>query len=331
MREIAFDASPGETRAVLFEDGAAVELHIHRANHAAGGSVHDAVITAKSAQRSFIRLANGEEAMIAGPLAPHEGAAIRIAIARESIAEPGLQKRAVAVLSDGNVSDPAYAAQAWQDALAARADRVTRTPNDFDDAFDLASAGVSAIDGGCVWFERTKAGLIFDVDGIGDAGTINLAAAREIARLLRLFQFGGAAIIDFVSTENKAARAHIAAVFDQASAADDRGFERTSVNGFGLMQVIRAKPRASILDTLFGTRRAALSDETCALMLLREASRSTGFGARHCTTTPAIATLLETAAYQPLVSAAQRMTGADIEIVADASVRGYGHIHVNPA
>ena len=331
MREVAFDASPGETRAVLFEDGAAVELHIHRANHAATGSIHDAVITAKSAQRSFIRLANGEEAMIAAQIAPHEGAAIRVAINRESIAEPGLQKRAVAALSDGNISDPAQAAQAWQDALAARADRVIPAPKEFDDAFDLASAGVSAIEGGCVWFERTKAGLIFDVDGTGDVGAINPTAAHEIARLLRLFQIGGAAITDFVSTENKAARAHIAAAFDQASAADDRGFERTSVNGFGLMQVIRAKPRASILDTLFGTRRAALSDETCALMLLREASRSTGFGARRCTTTPAIATLLETEYYRPLVMAAQRIAGADVEIVADASVRGYGHIHVNPA
>jgi ribonuclease G len=148
--------------------------------------------------------------------------------------------------------------------------------------------------------------------------------------LLRLFQIGGAAMIDFVGMENKAARLEIAAAFDAASRDDPRGFERTAINGYGLMQVIRAKLGPSILDTLFGTRRVSPSDETLILALLRSASRSSGAGVRQCITTPALATQLRQPLWQPLIRQAERLAGAAIEIVADADVRSYGHVHVTP-
>ena len=135
-------------------------------------------------------------------------------------------------------------------------------------------------------------------------------------------------MIDFIGMENKSARLAVAAGFDEASTTDPRGFERTSINGYGLMQVIRAKPGPSILDTLFGTRRVSLSDETLILALLRAASRTSGAGVWRCVTTPALATQLELPVWQPLIAQAGRQAGAALEIVADASVRGYGHIHV---
>ena len=330
MREIAFDASPGETRAVLFEDGVAVELHIERQGHIALGSVSDGRIITKGAQHDYVRLSGGEEIIVSPKSALGEGAIIRAEIVREQMCEPGDVKLAIARQSDGDLIDMAGH---WQAALTARADATIKADALFDDHFDLALAGRSDVarsdvGGATLWFERTKAGLVFDVDGQGDPLALNRAAAGEVARLLRLFQIGGAAMIDFVGMDSKAARLDVAAAFDAASAADPRGFERTAINGYGLMQVIRAKPRPSLLDTLFGVRRVSPSDETMALMLLRAASRSHGAGVRRCVTTPSIATMLGQTGWQVLVAEAARAAGASLEIVADAGVRGYGHVHV---
>jgi ribonuclease G len=328
VREIAFDASPGENRAVLFEGGTAVELHIFREGHTLSGSICVAKIISKLAGRAFLQLASGEEVVITPPPTESEGATVCVEIFRARICEPGEVKLATARLSDAEPAE--MGVEQWRTALSERADRVISADANFDDHFDIALAGRSDVEGATIWFERTKAGLVFDVDGSGDAFAINRAAAAEIARLLRLFQIGGAAMIDFVGMENKAARLEIAAAFDAASAADPRQFERTAINGYGLMQVIRAKPGPSILDTLFGTRRVSPSDETLILALLRAASRSSGAGVRQCITTPALATQLRLPLWQPLLKQAERLAGAAIEIVANADARGYGHIHVTP-
>lgn len=326
MREIAFDASPGETRAILFDGGVAVELHIWREGQATPGSVIDGKIISKSGGRAFLALSSGEEALIAPSPPEPEGATVRVQIIRARICEPGEVKLATARLSEADLHE--IGEDQWRAGLCDRADAVITAGADFDDHFDIAHTGRSDVEGATIWFERTKAGLLFDVDGSGDALAINRAAATETARLLRLFQIGGAAMIDFVGMENKAARLAVAAAFDEASTADPRGFERTGINGYGLMQVIRAKPGPSILDSLFGTRRVSLSDETLILALLRAASRTNGAGVRRCVTTPALATQLELPMWQPLIAQAARHAGAALEIVADASARGYGHVHV---
>lgn len=330
MADIAFEPAPGEIRAILFENGVAVELHSFRPGHGALGTVSDARIITKSGPRAYLRLSGGEEALLNISPGQAEGATIRVEIIREQMSEPGNVKLAVVKASEDALTS-GDAATRWQAALTARADAVIAADTGFDDHFDSAFTGRSDADGATIWFERTKAGLVFDVDGIGDARAVNRAAAAEIARLLRLFQIGGAAIIDFLGMENRQARTDIANAFDAASAADPRGFERTAVNGFGLMQVIRAKSRPSLLDTLCGVRRASASDQTMLLQLLREAARSQGVGIRHCVTAPALAAQLGQTGWQSLVDEVARSVGARVEIVADASVRGYGHVHVNPA
>jgi hypothetical protein len=135
-------------------------------------------------------------------------------------------------------------------------------------------------------------------------------------------------MIDFVSMEAKTQRAEIANIFDAASAKDGRPFERTAINGYGLMQVVRARPRPSVLDHLFGTRIVALSDETQAYWLLRSAARSSGFGLRTITARPAVAHLLSSERWQPLRAECARLAGAGVAVVADENATGYGHVHV---
>jgi hypothetical protein len=135
-------------------------------------------------------------------------------------------------------------------------------------------------------------------------------------------------MIDFVSMEAKAQRTQIAEIFDAASVVDGRPFERTAINGYGLMQVVRARPRPSVLDHLFGTRIAALSDETQAYWLLRAVAQSSGFGARTVTTRPEVATLLQSDGWATWRAQAVRLAGADMQVVADEKATGYGHVHV---
>ena len=196
------------------------------------------------------------------------------------------------------------------------------------DGFDIALSGQSKLGSVIISFQRTKAGLAFDVDGIGSAFDINQVAAAEIARLLRLYQVGAMVMIDFVSMEPKAQRTQIAEIFDAASRSDARPFERTAINGYGFMQVVRARPRPSVLDHLFGTRIAALSDETQAYWLLRAVAQSSGFGARTVTALPDVATLLESQTWAGWRTQAMRAAGADVLVVADEKATGYGHVHV---
>lgn len=328
MADIAFDESPGEIRALLFEEGQAVEYHSRRALHAALGTIADARLISRQGPRSFLMLANGDELLLPAPLTESEGARIRVEVIRERMSGPGDIKMAVVRRSDDELRTISLGD--WRDAMAARADHIISAPEAFDDVEALALAGHVVSEGVTLWFERTKAGLVFDVDGFGDALAANLVAAREIARLLRLFQVGGAALVDFITLDSKAARLAIAEAFDEASAADPRPFERTGLNGFGLMQIIRPRVRASLLDALFGPNRVSPGDESRALALLRAASRSTGAGVRRCSVPPPVATLLAQPRWQPLVAEAARLAGASLDIVADACAPHYGHVHAEP-
>jgi ribonuclease G len=192
----------------------------------------------------------------------------------------------------------------------------------------MGIAGASHVGDVTIHFQRTKAGLVFDIDGIGDPLAINLVAAKEVARLLRLYQAGAMVMIDFVALERKHDRQAVAEAFDSAAAADGRPFERSAVNGFGLMQIVRARPRPSVLDQLFGTRIASLSTETQGLWLLREAARSKGFGPRTITAKADVANLLASDKWAYLLQSCERQTGASLAIVADDDITGYGHVHV---
>lgn len=326
MREIAFDASPGEIRALLFDDGVPVECHIRREIWAPLGTIADARLISKQGTRQFLRLDSGEDVLLPVPVSESEGALIRVEIVRERIGGPGAPKLAVARRSDE--APRAISAAAWRDSLAVRAERVISACEAIDDVCETALAGRVTRDGVTIWYERTRAGLIFDVDGTAAPLATNLVAASEIARLLRLFQIGGAVMIDFVSMDSKAARLEVAAAFDAASRDDKRPSERTAINGFGLMQVIRPCPRPSLLDLLLGRNRLAADEESGALALLRAASRTTGPGTRRCHALPAVAALLARPPWPTLVAEAARLAGAPIEIVADRDASGYGHVHV---
>lgn len=325
--EIWTDNAPGERRAALVENGKIVEIHLQRDLRPVLGQYDTGRIDRKTPAGAYVVNGSGRELLIRGHIDETEGAYLDFQVSREEIAEPGRLKIAEAKAVEA-VSSDADAEWLWQRRLAALGSTAGLVSNPLDDQFDLAQAGFSAVENAIVHFQRTKAGLVFDIDGTGDPFAVNSAAAREIARLLQLFQIGGMVMIDFVAMESKAKRQEIAELFDAAASADGRPFERSAINGFGLMQVVRSRPRPSVLDHLFGTNIGALSDETKAFWLYREAARSNGYGLRTVSTSTSVATLMLSPQWQSIRAQCERLAGAVLTVIADEKCSGYGHVHV---
>ena len=326
LTDIWRDDAPGERRAAVVENGNIVEIHIQRDALWALGESGVGRIDRKTPSGAYVVADDGSALLLRGKTNALEGARVMFEVTREAISEPGRIKPPEIMLRD-SAGHPLIGKDALWDARLASLGQSAITAS-IAEGFDVAIAGQSQLGDVTISFQRTKAGLVFDIDGIGDAFAINLVAAREIARLLRLYQVGAMVLIDFVSMESKAQRTQIAEAFDAASVLDPRPFERTAINGYGMMQVVRARPRPSVLDQLFGTRIAALSDETQAYWLLRAVAQSSGFGARTVTTRPEVATLLQSERGATWRAQAVRLAGADMQVVADEKAAGYGHIHV---
>ena len=326
LPEIWRDDAPGERRAARVENSIIVEIHIQRDALWALGETGTGRIDRKTPSGAYVVTDEGQELLLRSKIGNPEGARVTFQVSREAIAEPGRVKPAEIALRDSGCAQPSQKDALWDVRLTAFAQPVISAS--IADGFDIALSGQSQLGSVIISFQRTKAGLVFDVDGMGSAFDINQVAAAEIARLLRLYQVGAMVMIDFVSMEPKAQRTQIAEAFDAASLADARPFERTAINGYGMMQVVRARPRPSVLDHLFGTRIAALSDETQAYWLLRAVAQSSGFGARTMTTRPEVATLLQSDRWATWRAQAVRLAGADMQVVADEKATGYGHVHV---
>ena len=326
LREIWRDDAPGERRAALTHNGKIVEIHIQRDAAWLLGERGAGRIDRRTPSGTYVVSDNGSELLLRSKTGDPDGTRVTFQIIREAIAEPGRVKPAEIMLHDIGAGRPSQKDDLWDARLLLLGD--TAVTASVVDGFDIAFAGQSQLGEAMVSFQRTKAGLVFDVDGIGSPFDVNRIAATEIARLLRLYQIGAMVMIDFVSMESKQQRTQIAEIFDAAAVPDPRPFERTAINGYGMMQVVRARPRPSVLDLLFGTRIAALSDETQALWLLRDVARSSGFGLRTITARPDVATLLDSQKWAAWRAQAVRAAGAEMVVVADEKTTGYGHVHV---
>lgn len=107
-------------------------------------------------------------------------------------------------------------------------------------------------DGGTVILQETAALTAIDVNRGGDERSnlaINLDAAREIARQLRLRNIGGAVVIDFLRMKDKAEykKLHdaMAACFDEGDACT---VQIHGLTNLGLMEVSRQRRTPALLD-----------------------------------------------------------------------------------
>lgn len=365
IRTLIWDPAPGETRCLILEDGAPVELHLLRTTGAGAGAQPGTIAAARLVARlgngrGLAVLDSGEEVLLY-PVPPGpEGCVCRVRITRPRLPEPGQWKRALARpaaaddigaeegagavdVGAGDLGpDPAQALFAQVDALICaapndaplalaipvRVDPDAVAQADLDGLIDQARTGLVPFDGGTLSIERTRAMTMVDVDGPLPPLDLNRAAAAALGPALRLFQITGPVGVDFVSMAARADRQAVDAAL--AAALTPLGpVDRTAINGFGFAQIVRPRPGPSIPELLCGTTPGQLSLETQALALLRAAVRSQGVGVRTLTARPKVVDLLR--GWTRELAAVRRALGADVKLVSDPAATGYGQVHVTPA
>ena len=129
----------------------------------------------------------------------------------------------------------------------------------------------------------TPAMTLIDVDGYLDAEELAMRGAGEAAKAIRRLDIGGSIGIDLPTSGSKAARQVAAAAIDEHL---PQPFERTAVNGFGFVQIVRPRSRASLIE--LAQDRAAFE----ARALLRRAALESP-GSKRLVVHPAVAAVLE--------------------------------------
>ncbi len=364
-RTLIWDAGPGEVRAGLIEGGAVTEFRIIRPRRGAAllqaGQIFTVRITKRLDRRqALVSFGGSEDAVLAPCPDLPEGARLVARMLRPPIPEPGRLKRArltpvaeveprqaagwhagdepAVLFLRGAVADisavlcPDISTANVVSAIIGNAgpsiqvDAQAVEDADFDTLIEQAVSGECALPGGALSIERTRAMTVIDVDGAGDPLAINVAAARRIPVLLRLFDIGGPVGVDFISVASRADRLAIDGALAEASALLGP-HERTAVNGFGFCQIVRPRSGPSVPEILCGTTVGRLSVESIAMALLRQAARSQGTGARRLIAPPPVIDAIRGWPDDVAVLAAR--LGAPIDLVPDAAANRYGHVHVD--
>jgi hypothetical protein len=321
LAEWLYEDGIGEARAALVEDGAIVEAHLEpESDGPRPGAICDARLAEILPGRGTGRLAlaSGEEALIAPlPADATEGATVLIEIVRSAIPEPGRRKRARAKpAAKGSSAAPA---PPLRDRLRATGIPVRTLAGHEPDALEAAgwselleqaATGAVPFPGGALRIALTPAMTVIDVDGALPPAELAVAGARAAGVAIRKFDIGGSTVIDLPSLASKADRQAAADALDAALPAP---FERTAVNGFGLLQVVRRRIRPSLLE-----RAQYETGATAARALLRRAERVAGSGARTLTAHPAILAYLEDRAEWR--AALERRIGAPLALRPDPAI-----------
>jgi hypothetical protein len=295
----------GETRAALIEGGEIVEARIIVDGIVQASTILEARL--KGSGVPAVAVAEGQEYLLpSGAPGVTEGAEMRIQVTREAI--PGAEPWKLP-LARATGDPPSYAPKLIGRELAFPAPGGNALDvAGWEDVVEQARSGMVAFGGGILRISPTPAMTLIDVDGSLPAGELAVAGAAAAARAIRRLDIGGSIGIDLPTVPGKAPRQAAAAAID---AYLPQPFERTAVNGFGFVQIVRPRRRASIIE--ISSDRAAA--ETRALV--RRAALS-GPGRLRLLAHPAIITMLEEK--PQWVEALSRQVGGAVGLRADPSL-----------
>jgi ribonuclease G len=294
----------GETRFALIEHGKIIEARIEIDGLARAGSVLAARL--KQVSKPVVAIAGDTEFLLPrGAPGVAEGAALNIAVTREAI--PGREpwKRPLAKATDEPIRD-APPHDGPEVSLPSPNDDLREAG--WDDLIDHARTGVVAFAGGELRISPTPAMTLIDVDGYLDPEELAATGAAEAAKAIRRLDIGGSIGVDLPTAGSKVARQTAAAAIDEHLPPP---FERTAVNGFGFVQVVRPRVRASLVE--LAQDRAAFE----ARALLRRAAFETA-GAKCLVAHPAAIAVLQS--HTDWLEALTRQIGGAISLRAEASL-----------
>lgn len=245
----------GETRAALIDNGEIIEARVRRDGITPAGSILEAKLVAV-APRVTVE-AGGEQFLLPrGVSGVSEGGKLTIEVTREALGGAEPWKRGFARMTD-EAPRPA----------PPLAEGTPGTIEGWDELVEEARSGIVSFDGGELRIEPTAAMTMIDVDGWLVPEKLAQMAAWASARAIRRLDIGGSSGIDFPSIEGKAERTELGNIIDMYL---EKPFERTAMNGFGFVQVVRPRTRASLIE--LAANRAPFE----ARVLLRRAEREVG-------------------------------------------------------
>lgn len=304
MAEWLVELGIGEERAILVERGTAIAARLRWPGGLEAGQLEEARLIHRTAnsKRGTARFASGEEALVDSlPHEASEGTALRLIVTRAAMAERGRLKRAQARPS----KDTLRAAPTLAEDLGARI--VRRFPAGlWEDLFADAWSGEMAFPGGALTITPTPAMTLVDIDGSLPPRDLALAAIEPLADLLARLDLAGSIGIDFPTLSDKDDRKKVDGALERALG--DWPHERTSINGFGFVQLVARLTRPSLLHLLARDRAGA-----AARLLLRAAEAVDAPGALLLTCNPSVE-----AALQPdWLAELARRSGREVRIAAD--------------
>ena len=241
MPEWVVERGIGETRSVRIHADEIVEARVLLEGVEPAG----AILEGRLIETGFPAVAQveGQQYLLPkGAPGVTEGALIRIEVTRERI--PGIEpwKRPLARLTD-EAPRPAQPLDAEVLPFPSPEDRLERAG--WSDLIEEARSGIVRFEGGELRISLTPAMTLIDVDGRLPPFELALASAIAAARTILRHGIGGSIGIDLPTIGGKEQRQAVGAAIDANLLLP---FERTAMNGFGFIQIVRARARASTFE-----------------------------------------------------------------------------------
>jgi Ribonuclease G/E len=282
----------GETRAALYDNDRAIEIHLERWSErgarAVRGEVYRGRVRAvdRTLGGCFVDLGRGPEGFL--PLSAAgdatEGAAVGVQIVREAFQAKGPTLTPFEV-EPGDAPAVVHPAPPVWERLARAFDAPVKS--DREAGVDLDAAVDEALDpvvrlsgGGRLIIEPTAALTAIDVDAADRTGAggpkfaadLNKAAAREAARQIRLRNIGGVCAIDFLPSRKKTDQSQL---FDAVKAAFKKDPAKVDIappSRFAIVELARQRLGRALHEIALDADRRP-TPETRALAALRALAR----------------------------------------------------------
>ena len=270
MPEWVIEQGIGETRAALIENGEIVEARIRREGVTPAGTIVDAQLVAV-APRVTVEAGGEQFLMPRGVSGISEGSRLRIEVVREALGSTESWKRGLARRTEAEPREAPLLAEGTPGRIEG-----------WDDLLDEARSGIVRFDGGELRIQPTAAMTMIDIDGWLVPDKLAQMGAWAAASAIRRLDIGGPTGIDFPTLKGREARQQIDSILAEYLPSPS---ERTAINGFGFVQVVRPRSRASLID--LAADRAAFE----ARALLRRVGAE--IGAIRLAAHPSVVRLLE--------------------------------------
>lgn len=261
MIEWLYEAGIGEARAALVENGRILKARIEldMPGPRVGAVVAARLVELLPGRTGRVTFAEGEAILGVIPSGVTQGAMLTVEIVREALSERDRTKPPRAMSSDAAPAPGpdlrariAASGVPVRECLPHEPDRLEAAG--WSEVLEEARSGNIVFHGqtgGALRMTPTPAMTLFDVDGHPPLEPLALAAARAVAAAIVRHGIAGSIGIDFPTLGGKRARAAVDAALDAGLVEGGaQPFERTAMNGFGFVQIVRRRARAALPELL---------------------------------------------------------------------------------